>query len=235
MDYSRTREKASCRNYSFILISIRSACSHLSGVTHGVNPYSVPGTGTQRGTRSPHLRPPGLVTWLQDRQCRNNNFSSRAQASLLWRVVPGAEHTQQGPILLSGGASVVMWLLQRYLAAPGRAAPSSPSLDGTSEPLCVRTSAEKFPWSLFPLGTVGTQPEAGDSVLSVCRAPGVVIAVPRETVDTGHTAPVHRKPPLNLGNPSISQTNKPPQQNSQYTDQKLVLRQSVFSLAIVFF
>lgn len=172
---------------------------------------------------------------MQDRQRRNNNFSSRAQASLLRRVVPGAEHTQQGPILLSGGASVVTWLLQRCLAAPGRAAPSSPSLDGTSEPLCIWTSAEEFPWSLFPLGTVGTQPEAGDSVLSVCRAPGVVMAVPREmwTLDIQH--PFTESHLLNLGNPSISQTNKPPEQNSQYTDQKLVLRQSVFSLAIVFF
>ena len=77
---------------------------------------------------------------------------------------------------------MVTWLLQRCLAAPGRAAPSSPSLDGTSEPLCIWTSAEEFPWSLFPLGTVGTQPEAGDSVLSVCRAPGVVMAVPRAAI-----------------------------------------------------
>ena len=130
---------------------------------------------------------------------------------------------------------MVTWLLQRCLATPGRAAPSSPSLDGTSEPLCIWTSAEEFPWSLFPLGTVGTQPEAGDSVLSVCRAPGVVMAVPREmwTLDIQH--PFTESHLLNLGNPSISQTNKPPEQNSQYTDQKLVLRQSVFSLAIVFF
>ena len=59
MDYSRTREKASYRNYSFVLKSVHSACSHLSGVTHGMNPYSVPGTGTQRGTHSPNLRPSG--------------------------------------------------------------------------------------------------------------------------------------------------------------------------------
>lgn len=59
MDYSRTREKASCTIYSFILISIHYVCSHPSGVTHGVNPYSVPGTGTKWGTHSPDLRPPG--------------------------------------------------------------------------------------------------------------------------------------------------------------------------------